>query len=177
MSTASHHRRVRLQRLQFIRLNAPVKSGRQAAGPRALRPERLRWLTTPAENRQAFRLEAHASNRCGAGQKHHCDARRQKHAGSGHRAIWGPGRSAACAINAASLGRFCHCGQRWQVKAGLLRPRSRASAHLPSSKILNGREARAGTSPPFFSREAANADPKSLQLFGRGRAYTTRPPP
>jgi len=158
MSTASHHRRVRLQRLQFIRLNAPVKSGRQAAGPRALRPERLQWLTTPAENRQAFRLEAHASNPCGAGQKHHCDARRQKHAGSGHRAIWGPGRSAACAINAASFGP-CHSRcQRRRSSTGLLRQRSRASAHLPlpTLKILTGLEAKAGTSPPFsFCRSRA----------------------
>ena len=54
MSTASLHCRVLLQRLQGVRFNAPFPSGGFLAGPRALRPERLQWLTTSAVNRQAF---------------------------------------------------------------------------------------------------------------------------
>jgi len=178
MSTASHHRRVRLQLLHFIRLHAPGKSGRSVAGPWALRPKRLRWLTTPAENRQAHGPGAHAPERCGARRSSHCDRPGMLHAHGGHRAIWGPGRSAAQAQNAASLGpRPSRC-QRLRSHAGLLRQRSRASAQHSSSKILIGPEARAGTSLPSFILEmAAHAGPKSLHLFGRGRAYATRGPP
>ena len=89
-----------VQRLLEV-IHAIISAGGFVAGPRTLRPERLRWLTTSAVNRQAFRIEASALNQCGAGGRHHCDAHRQRHAGSGHRAIWSSGRSARKTQDAA----------------------------------------------------------------------------
>ena len=153
MSTASHHRRVRLQRLQFIRLDAPVNSGGLVAGPRALRSERLQWLTTSAVNIQVFLTRrscfGKAPGKMWSGAVALREALPQKHAGSGHRAIWSSGRSAMQTQIAASSGLFRSRGQRRRVPTGLPRQGSRASAHL-FLKILIGPEARAGTSPPAF---------------------------
>ena len=51
-------------------IHAIIFTGGFMPGPRALRPERLQWLTTPAANRQAFRpspfAQAQAPEKCGA---------------------------------------------------------------------------------------------------------------
>jgi hypothetical protein len=85
------------------RWSAIISTGGFMAGPRALRPERLQWLTTSADNRQAVLSGASAPEQCGVWRRHHCDARRQKDAGRGHRTHWSSGRSAIWPINAAFL--------------------------------------------------------------------------
>ena len=81
--------------------NSLHSPGSLVAGPRTLRPERLRWLTTPAVNRQARGPGASAPERCGARKSSHCDRPGMLHAQGGHRAIWSSGRSATRSINAA----------------------------------------------------------------------------
>ena len=53
MCTAFPYCRVGVQRLLEV-IYAIIFTGGLVAGPRALRPERLQWLTTSAVNRQAF---------------------------------------------------------------------------------------------------------------------------
>ena len=53
MCTAFPYCRAGVQRLRDLGSYAPLSPGGFVAGPRALRPERLQWLTTSAVNRQA----------------------------------------------------------------------------------------------------------------------------
>jgi hypothetical protein len=102
MCTAFPHCWFFVQRLLEM-VHATIFTGGFMAGPRALRPERLQWLTTSADNRQACRLDAFVSNRCGFGERQHCDTPGSKHACSGPRTHWSSGRSAIWPINAAFL--------------------------------------------------------------------------
>jgi hypothetical protein len=47
MSRPFSHCRVSRQRLQEVGVNEPASSGSQQRAPRALRPERLQWLSKP----------------------------------------------------------------------------------------------------------------------------------
>ena len=135
MSTASLHCRVRLQRLQGLRFNAPFPSGGFLAGPRALRPERLQWLTTSAVNRQAFIRNTLWSLTVGPIAR-----------AAPNRSIY--------EVDTVRSGALEELPRRQKDVAH----QGRASAHL-SSTIVIGLEARAGASPPFFFNQNPRAPP------------------
>ena len=100
MCTAFPYCWISVQRLLGV-IHAIIFTGGFMAGPRALRPERLRWLTTSAVNRQvrppdALRHQSHVEPE--AQSLRHA---RHKHADGGHRAIWSSGRSAMRTQDAA----------------------------------------------------------------------------
>ena len=144
MCTAFPYVWISVQRLLEV-IHAIIFTGGFMAGPRALRPERLRWLTTSAVNRQVFRPEPPGSEPCRTRRQSHCDTPGQLHAGSGHRAIWSSGRSAMRTQDAAFL-RLPH--RHPGDSRGLLqvpafagmtgRKDNRALALLLFSKILTG---------------------------------------
>ena len=122
------------------------------AGPRALRPERLEWLRTPAVNRQVFRPWRFCLRKTlGSMWRAEVAPRAcpQKHAGSGHRAIWGSRRSViwpyiaafpACSASAAS---GCGFQQAFPGREALASRR-----FFP--KILKWRRAGGGNIPSIF---------------------------
>ena len=71
-----------------VKLYSLHSPGGFMSGPRALRRERLRWLTTPAANT--------SNRRCFSEKSHNFSGM-----GGGHRAIWGPGRSGISPQNTA----------------------------------------------------------------------------
>jgi hypothetical protein len=126
LSTASLHCRVFLQRLQGLRFNEPFPSGGFLAGPRALRPERLQWLTTSAVNRRVFIRNILWSRDAASIAR-----------GAPDRSIY--------EVDTARSGALEELPRRQKDAAH----QGRASAHLFSTIVI-GLEAGAGASPPFF---------------------------
>ena len=144
MCTAFPYWWISVQRLLEV-IHAIIFTGGFMAGPRALRPERLRWLTTSAVNRQVRPPDAHKHQSHVEPEAESLRHARHKHADGGHCAIWSSGRSAMRTQDAAFL-RLPHRhpgDSRGLLKvpafAGMAgRKDNRALAPLLFSKILTG---------------------------------------
>jgi hypothetical protein len=196
VSTASLHCRVRLQRLRVGWFNAPLIPGGFMAGPSALRLKRLQW---PA-NMSGKHFKSPALFLCCRGTP--CDLvlckichfaekaasrsgfplrLRRVSSHKSHLHVVTPAK-AGVLLSFGLQGPKVDASPRWHNGIRVGKSGSEATRQLRRAfapffhKILIGREARAGTSPPLFSAPALIR--KLEQIFGRGRQFihSTGPP-
>jgi hypothetical protein len=185
VSTASLHCRVRLQRLRVGWFNAPLIPGGFMAGPSALRLKRLQWPANMSGKHQKpcdlvlckiCHFAQKAASRSGLPLR-----LRGVSNYNSHLHVVTPAK-AGVQLTFGLQGPKLDASLRWHDGIKVEKSGSEATRQLRRAsalffhKILIGREARAGTSPPLFSAPALIR--KIEQFFGRGRQFThsTGPP-